>query len=193
MIQRSTKLAIINRLIDVYYRTRMRLKWTPKLARAYASWLGVDIGADTFIFGRVSFGSEPWLIRIGRDTWVTYGVTFITHDGSIATINNGPYGIANPEAINRYGKIVIGNNCFIGMMSIILPNVEIGDNSIVGAGSVVTKNVAKGSIVGGNPARVIGNVQDFANKVQKESLPIPSKWPNAETKRMAIRKYFFND
>ena len=37
----------------------------------------------------------------------------------------------------NFGKIKIGNNCFIGMGAIILPNVEIGNNCIVGAGAVV--------------------------------------------------------
>jgi acetyltransferase-like isoleucine patch superfamily enzyme len=49
----------------------------------------------------------------------------------------------------------IGSNCFLGGRSLILPGVEIGDGSIVGAGSVVTKTVPPGSLVGGNPARIL--------------------------------------
>lgn len=63
------------------------------------------------------------------------------------------------------GKITIGNNCFIGNKSIILYGVTIPDNTIVAAGSVVTKSISEpGKIVGGNPARVIGNVEDFIRK-----------------------------
>jgi acetyltransferase-like isoleucine patch superfamily enzyme len=49
----------------------------------------------------------------------------------------------------------IGEDCFIGARSIILPGVTIGDNCVVGSGSVVTKDVPTGSIVAGNPAQII--------------------------------------
>ncbi len=51
--------------------------------------------------------------------------------------------------------IVIGNDVFIGMNSIIMKGVEIGDRAIIGAGSVVTKSVPADCVVGGNPAKVI--------------------------------------
>jgi maltose O-acetyltransferase len=43
--------------------------------------------------------------------------------------------------------------------------VTIGPNAIVAMGSVVVKDVPEGTIVGGNPARVIGSFEDYANKV----------------------------
>ena len=49
----------------------------------------------------------------------------------------------------------IGNQCFIGMNSIILPGVKIGNNVIVGAGAVVTKDIPSNTIVAGNPAKVL--------------------------------------
>jgi acetyltransferase-like isoleucine patch superfamily enzyme len=54
--------------------------------------------------------------------------------------------------------INIGNNVWIGRDVIILKGVSIGDNSIVGAGSVVTKSFPEGSIIGGNPARLLKNL-----------------------------------
>ena len=59
---------------------------------------------------------------------------------------------ANDAELNKchkYGKIVVGNNCFIGMRSTILPGVVIGDNSIVAAGSMVTKSIPCNQVWGG--------------------------------------------
>lgn len=42
--------------------------------------------------------------------------------------------------------------------------VKIGPNAIVAANSVVTKDVPEGTVVGGNPANVIGNYYDVAKK-----------------------------
>ena len=53
-------------------------------------------------------------------------------------------------------EVVIGENCWLGMNSVILPGVSLGDNTIVGAGSVVTKSFMDGNcVIGGNPARII--------------------------------------
>lgn len=52
-------------------------------------------------------------------------------------------------------KIVIGNNVQIGAGAIILSGVSIGNNVIVGAGSVVTKNIKNDTIVVGNPAQIL--------------------------------------
>lgn len=180
------------RICYLWYNLRIMLDWSPELGRRYARFLGVEVGDGAKIF-RVSFGSEPWLIKIGRNSWVTAGTQFVTHDGSITVLKNGPFGIEDPAGLNRYGPIVVGENCFIGVQTIIMPNVTIGDHSIVAAGSVVTKNVESGTIVGGNPARVIGTVKEFAAKVLEQSLPIPSTWPDPDLKRSTIRGYFFGE
>lgn len=174
----------------LFYRVLMYICWSPDLGRKYARSLGVEVEDDTIIYC-VNFGSEPWLIKIGSKTWVTAGTCFVTHDGSITVVKNCPY--KTKENLNRYGKIVIGDNCFIGIGCIIMPNVTIGDNSIIAAGSVVTQDVPPGSIVGGNPGRIIGTVKDFAKKVEAESLPLPSVWENQKIKRQTIRKLFFKE
>lgn len=51
--------------------------------------------------------------------------------------------------------VSIGDNCWIGGNSIILPGINIGNNCVIGAGSVVTKNIPDNSMAAGNPAKVI--------------------------------------
>lgn len=55
--------------------------------------------------------------------------------------------------------ITVGDLCWIGRRSMILPGVTLGRNVIVAAGAVVTKDVPDYAIVGGVPARVIGDVR----------------------------------
>jgi len=49
----------------------------------------------------------------------------------------------------------IGDNCFIGSRTIILPGVKIGNEVVIGIGSVVTKDIPNNCIAAGNPARII--------------------------------------
>lgn len=58
------------------------------------------------------------------------------------------------------GKIIIGENCWIGAKVTILAGVTIGDNSIVAAGAVVNKSMPPNSIIAGVPARVIKGIYD---------------------------------
>jgi len=59
-----------------------------------------------------------------------------------------------PADIKRK-PIYIGNDCFIGMNSIILKGTTIGNNCVVGAGSVVSGSFPVNVIIAGNPARII--------------------------------------
>lgn len=62
----------------------------------------------------------------------------------------------NLDSHTQGKEIVINENCWIGMNSVILPGVKLGKNTIVGAGSVVTKSYLEGNIViAGNPAKFI--------------------------------------
>ncbi len=56
----------------------------------------------------------------------------------------------------KQGEIVVENDVWIGAGSIILSGVTIGHGAVIAAGAVVTKSVAPQTIVGGNPAKVLG-------------------------------------
>lgn len=57
--------------------------------------------------------------------------------------------------------VTIGDNCWLGGRAVICPGVTIGDNVVVGAGSVVVKDVSSNTVVAGNPARVIRDLNIF--------------------------------
>ncbi|SDR00258.1 acyltransferase [Flagellimonas zhangzhouensis] len=124
----------------------------------YAKYKGVKIG-DNCRFLTSTVGSEPWLIEIGNWVTVTSGVRFITHDGSTWLIRD------EKGRRQLFRRIIVGNNVFIGINSIIMPGVKIDDNVIIAAGSVVTKSVPNNVIVGGNPARIIGDFDNYKKKV----------------------------
>ena len=61
------------------------------------------------------------------------------------------------EQGGKFTKVSIGEDCWLGNLSIVMANVEA--QSIIAAGSVVTKNVALQSIVAGNPAKILKSRQ----------------------------------
>ncbi len=76
--------------------------------------------------------------------------------------NHAPEGRrhATPDwpAISR--SVTIGDDVFLGTRAIVTKGVTIGDGAIVAAGSVVVSDVAPGTVVGGNPARLIRPLRD---------------------------------
>ena len=67
-----------------------------------------------------------------------------------------------------FGRIVIGDNVFIGNKCIIMPNVTIGDNVVIGAGSVVTKSFPSNVIIAGIPARIIKDLDSYKLGVESK-------------------------
>ena len=122
-----------------------------------------SLGKRVRLTGPVRFGSEPWLIHLGDDVTIADGVFFLTHDGGVALFRD-----EHPD-LDNLGEIRVGNGVFIGVDAPILPGVTIGDRSVVGAGSVVTKNVNPGTVVAGNPARVVSTVDEYRVKVLRRA------------------------
>ena len=64
----------------------------------------------------------------------------------------------------KIGRIIIGDNVFIGSGSIILPGVTIGNNVIIGAGSVIRTDIPDNSVVTGNPATIICSTSEYMDR-----------------------------
>ncbi|WP_017813091.1 maltose acetyltransferase domain-containing protein [Paenibacillus shenyangensis] len=91
-------------------------------------------------------------VRIGNNCSLAPGVHIYTAAHPIHPLER----IAGPE----YGKpVTIGDNVWIGGRAIINPGITIGNNAVIASGAVVTKNVPDNMIVGGNPARIIREIE----------------------------------
>ncbi|MEO6404108.1 MAG: acyltransferase [Ferruginibacter sp.] len=107
---------------------------------------------DVKIGDRVTVKSGVYLwdgIEIADDVFLGPNVTFVN--------DKYPRSKQYPEAFQH---TLIGQYASIGAASTILGGIQIGEYSLIGAGSVVTKDVPPYSLVLGNPARVVGKVDN---------------------------------
>ena len=121
------------------------------------------MGKNVQIFHKVSLGSEPFLISIGDYSKITSGVKFITHDGGCHVLRSLYEDSKNASV---YGSITIGNNCFIGNDTIILPGVTIGNNCVIAAGSIVSRSIPANSVAAGSPCRVLRTIDEYHDKLK---------------------------
>ena len=123
----------------------MRKRLWKLFTQLYPAWLrwryGMHIGKDC----RISWSAHldksvnPKGIWIGNHVWILRDAMILSHDYCRGLITDTR----------------IGDNCIIGVRSIIMPGVTIESHSVIGGGAVVTKAVPGHVIVAGNPAKVI--------------------------------------
>ena len=131
----------------------------------YAKKIGVNMpNEEVYLYGNISWGTEPWLITLGSNVHITDGVKFINHDGGTLLFRSK---VADLEITK---PISIGDNVYIGNNVIILPGVSIGDNVVIGAGAVVSKDIEANSVAVGVPAKKIKTAHEYFEKIQKESI-----------------------
>lgn len=148
-----------------------------------AKKIGVRVGKECrFLDDPISmFGTEPYLIKIGDHVELTNGVKLITHDGSVWTLRKKE----QYKNADYMAPIVIGNNTFVGMNSLILPGTTIGNNVIIGAGSVVKGKIPDDTVYAGVPAKFIKTLDEF-EKLKKGNL-LETKNLSSKEKEAAIK------
>lgn len=133
--------------------------------RFYLRRLGMKIGKGVFVSKRlyvtnpnnVTIGSGSHLnldthldarggITIGDGVSISFGVRVIT----------GGHDVNSKNFTGVFSPIVVGDNVWVGANATILQGVTIGRGAVIAAGAVVTKDVPEYAIVGGVPAKVIG-------------------------------------
>ena len=143
---------------------------TPEGRAKYLREKGCKIGEKTRLLCTIDcFGTEPYLVEIGNDCLLSSNLNFLTHDGGTKVLNALNY--FDGVYMDKVGKIVVGNNCFIGTGAKIMLGVTIGDNVIIGAGSIVTKDIPSNSIAVGVPAKVISTIDEFYEKNKDKFQP----------------------
>lgn len=160
----------IRAILKRYYKILYKFN-SEKYKEKYPEFLrkiGIDISENYystkhgFIAPSVVFDANDYsLITIGNATTISMDVVFLTHDYSISK----GLKMIDPKLDGRFLKpIKVGNNCFIGMRTILLPGTVLGDNVIVGAGAVVKGTFPDNVVIGGNPARIICKTDEWAKR-----------------------------
>ena len=133
---------------------------------------GMKIGTGSTLHMGTRF-YNPGNITIGKDTIIGEGAVLdgrapllIGDHVDFATevmVYNAQHDIESTTFAAETGSVVIKDYVFVGPRTIILPGVTIGKGAVVAAGAVVTKDVEPFTVVGGIPAKVIGerNLKDL--------------------------------
>ncbi|MDQ4142196.1 MAG: acyltransferase [Actinomycetota bacterium] len=132
-----------------------------------ARFLGFGAGASIYdssvVIGDVRVGEETWVgpftvldgsggLTIGRRCSISAGVQLYSHDSIRWSLRDG----AIPAERQRTN---IGDNCYLGPMSVVSKGVTIGDHTVVGAHSFVREDIPPFRLAVGVPAKVVGRVE----------------------------------
>ena len=123
---------------------------------------GMKIGKECSI-NTWNFLDECYLIEIGNHVQITAGVRIFTHGGG--------YVLRDLRSnFDCFGKVHIGNNVYIGNNAMIMPGITIGNNVVIAAGAIVTKNIPDDVVVAGNPAKIVGTIDNYRKKYLQYDL-----------------------
>ena len=139
----------------------------PELVNLYGCTVGdetkigafVEIQKNALIGARCKISSHSFVcegVTIEDEVFVGHGVIFINDRHPRATAG----GALQSESDWKVVPTRVKQGASIGSGAAVLCGLTIGERALVGAGAVVTRDVPPGAIVAGNPARVIGEVED---------------------------------
>lgn len=162
---------IINRIITVFLELEVFILHivgivpSHHVRRFFYRAGGIRIGSGSTLHTGARF-YNPWHIKIGKDSIIGEDAVLdgradllIGNHVDIASevmIYNGEHDVNDPEFKAHFAPVVIEDYVFVGARAIILPGVTLKKGAVVGAGAVVTKDVEEFTIVGGVPAKPIG-------------------------------------
>jgi acetyltransferase-like isoleucine patch superfamily enzyme len=115
----------------------------------------VEIQKNVSVGRRCKISSHTFIcegVTIEDHVFIGHGVMFINDSYPRATAAGGELQTASDWSVERTR---VKKGASIGSGATILANVTVGEGAMVGAGSVVTRDVQAGTIVAGNPARVL--------------------------------------
>ena len=166
---------IIRRLKTIFWElVVLKLRWTGYIPSHYVRrfvyrFWGIKIGKGSAIHMGAVFYYPP-NIKIGEDSIIGEGTVLDGRDkliigshvdiASEVMIYNGQHDINSENFKAVFAPVAIEDYVFIGPRAIILPGITIKKGAVVGAGAVVTKDVEEFKIVGGVPAKEIGERQN---------------------------------
>jgi acetyltransferase-like isoleucine patch superfamily enzyme len=119
----------------------------------------VEIQKNASVGKRCKISSHTFIcegVTIEDNVFIGHGVMFINDSYPRAAAAGG---VLQTEADWKVEKTVIKKGASIGSGATILANLCVGENAIVGAGAVVTKDVPANTIVAGNPARILRQIE----------------------------------
>jgi acetyltransferase-like isoleucine patch superfamily enzyme len=93
-------------------------------------------------------------VIIGDNVAIGPGCKIYTHDHDYRDLNLPAW-----KGKIKTGKVIIGNNSWIGANVVIMPGVKVGYHSVIAAGSVVNRNVPDCEVYGGVPAKLLKKIE----------------------------------
>lgn len=150
---------------------RVTLEWPVHLFAGFGAQPSLELGAFSYSSSHIS----PHVQSIGRYCSIAEGVTFghqehpthwlstssFTYDrcfmgpGPNVPLPNNLYATRSLADTMKPGRIIVGNDVWIGFNAYIRAGTKLGDGCVVAAHAVVTRDVPPFAIVAGNPARIV--------------------------------------